>query len=41
MTAARTKEVAPGIILDYDESSRMIGVDALDVSHRMEMPKAA
>ena len=38
---ARTEEVAPGIILDFDESDRVIGIEVLDVSERMAKPKAA
>ena len=39
--AARTEEVAPGILLDFDESGRVIGIEVLDVSERMAKPKAA
>ena len=40
-TSARTEEVAPGILLDYDESGRVIGVEVLDVIQRMAKPRAA
>jgi uncharacterized protein YuzE len=39
--SARTEEVAPGILLDYDENGRVIGVEVLDVKQRMAKPKAA
>jgi uncharacterized protein YuzE len=41
MTSARTKEVAPGIMLDFDAGGRVIGIEVLDVSERMTRPQAA
>ena len=40
---ADTAEVAPGIILDYDESGRVIGIEVLDLQSRIhrETPIAA
>jgi uncharacterized protein YuzE len=39
--SASTKEVSPGIILDFDTEGRVIGIEVLDVSERMAAPKAA
>jgi len=39
--SARTEEVAPGIMLDFDEGDRVIGIEVLDVSERMAKPRAA
>lgn len=39
--SARTEEVAPGIMLDFDESGRVIGIEVLDVKERMKAAKAA
>ena len=41
MTSARTEEVAPGIMPDFDEDGRVIGIEVLDVSDRMTKPQAA
>ena len=41
MTSAETEEVAPGIMLDFDASGRVIGIEVLNVSQRMAQPKAA
>ena len=41
MTSARTEEVAPGIMLDFDKDGRVIGIEVLDVSDRMSKPQAA
>jgi uncharacterized protein YuzE len=38
--SARTEEVSPGIILDFDSEGRMIGIEVLDVGERMMRPKA-
>ncbi len=40
---AETAEVAPGIILDYDEFGTVIGIEVLDVRSRLiqEIPVAA
>jgi uncharacterized protein YuzE len=39
--SAATREVAPGIMLDFDSDGRVIGIEVLDVSERMMRPKAA
>jgi uncharacterized protein YuzE len=39
--SASTKEVSPGIMLDFDTQGRVIGIEVLDVSERMAAPKAA
>ena len=39
--SAGTEEVSPGIMLDFDEEGRVIGVEVLDVSERMKLSKAA
>ena len=39
--SAGTQEVAPGIMLDFDETGRVIGIEVLDVSERMAKPAAA
>ena len=39
--SAKTEEVAPGIMLDFDIDGRVIGVEVLNVSERMMRPKAA
>jgi uncharacterized protein YuzE len=36
-----TAEVAPGIMLDFDDKGEVIGVEILYVSRRMAKPKAA
>ena len=41
MKSTRTQEVAPGIMLDYDEDDRVIGIEVLDVSGRMAKSKPA
>ncbi len=40
---AETAEVAPGIILDYDQSGTVISIEVLDVRSRLrqEIPVAA
>jgi uncharacterized protein YuzE len=40
---AETAEVAPGIILDYDHSGTVIGIEVLDIRSRLmqEIPVAA
>ena len=37
---ANTKEVSPGIMLDFDTEGRVIGLEVLDVSERMNGSKA-
>jgi len=39
--SVETEEVAPGIMLDFDERGDVIGVEILYVSQRMAKPKAA
>jgi uncharacterized protein YuzE len=39
--SVETQEVAPGIMLDFDDDGRVIGIEVLDVSERMVRPKAA
>ena len=39
--SAGTEEVSPGIMLDFDNEGRVIGIEVLDVSERMMQPKAA
>jgi uncharacterized protein YuzE len=36
-----TEEVAPGIMLDFDDRGEVIGIEILYVSQRMAKPKAA
>ncbi|HZU88842.1 MAG TPA: DUF2283 domain-containing protein [Stellaceae bacterium] len=35
VTSAGTEEVAPGVMLDFDEGGRVIGIEVLDVRERM------
>lgn len=39
--SAETEEVAPGIMLDFDDNGEVVGVEILYVSRRMAKPKAA
>jgi uncharacterized protein YuzE len=39
--SAGTKEVAPGVMLDFDSDGRVIGIEVLDVSERMIKSEAA
>ncbi len=39
--SAGTKEVSPGIMLDFDSEGRVIGIEVLDVSERTMRPKVA
>jgi uncharacterized protein YuzE len=39
--SAGTEEVSPGIMLDFDNEGRVIGVEVLDVSERMNRSKVA
>ncbi len=32
--SVETREVSPGVMLDYDAASRLIGIEVLDVSAR-------
>lgn len=33
-----SEEVEPGVILDYDEQERLVGIELLDVSKRVAPP---
>ena len=39
--SVKTQEVAPGVMLDFDDSGEVIGIEVLFVSRRMATPKAA
>jgi uncharacterized protein YuzE len=39
--SAATEEVAPGVMLDFDDTGEVIGVEILYVSQRMARRKAA
>lgn len=39
--SVRTEEVAPGVMLDFAEDGRMIGIERLDVRDRMAAPAKA
>jgi uncharacterized protein YuzE len=39
--SAGTEEVAPGIMLDYDEHGRVVGIEVLDVAGRLTLPRVA
>ena len=39
--SVETEEVAPGIMLDFDDRGEVIGIEVLYVSERMTKPKAA
>jgi hypothetical protein len=39
--SARAEEVSPGVMLDFDETDRLIGIEVLDVSDRLAPAKAA
>ena len=39
--SAETEEVAPGVMLDFDEAGEVIGVEILYVSRRMAKTSAA
>ncbi len=39
--SAGTKEVEPGVMLDFDSDGRVIGIEVLDVSERMMKSEAA
>jgi uncharacterized protein YuzE len=41
MKSAGTQEVSPGILLDFDDEGRVIGIEILDVQKRMARPQAA
>lgn len=39
--SVETEEVAPGVMLDFDEKGEVIGIEVLAVSKRMAKTKAA
>ena len=39
--SAETEEVAPGVMLDFDDNGEVVGVEILYVSRRMAKAKAA
>jgi len=39
--SAETEEVAPGVMLDFDDNGEVVGVEILYVSRRMTKAKAA
>ena len=39
--SAETEEVAPAVMLDFDENGEVVGVEILYVSQRMAKAKAA
>ena len=39
--SAGTEEVSPGIMLDFDNEGRVIGIEVLDVGERMNRSDAA
>ena len=39
--SAETEEVAPGVMLDFDDTGEVIGIEVLYVSQRMGRRKAA
>jgi len=41
MKSAGTQEVSPGILLDFDDEGRVIGIEILDVQKRIARPQAA
>ena len=41
VTSSETEEVAPGVMLDFDNKGEVIGVEILYVSRRMAKAKAA
>lgn len=36
---AETEEVRPGLMLDYDESGKILGIEMLDVSKTADNPR--
>ena len=38
-TAAESDEVRPGVVLDFDSSGRVLGIEMIDVSERTDNPR--
>ena len=38
-TVAESDEVRPGVVLDFDSSGRMLGIELIDVSERTDNPR--
>ncbi len=36
--SADTREVSPGVLLDFDDGGRLVGIEVLNVRARMEGP---
>ena len=42
IVSVRTEKVSPGVVLDFDQSGALIGIEVLDVRERVvERPEAA
>ncbi len=37
--SVESEEVAPGIVLDYDETNRVIGIEIEDASHAVDLSR--
>ena len=38
-TVAESDEVRPGVVLDFDSSGRVLGIEMIDVSERTDNPR--
>lgn len=38
-TVAESDEVRPGVVFDFDEAGRVLGIEMLDVSKRTDNPR--
>ena len=38
-TVAESDEVRPGVVLDFDRSGRVLGIEMIDVSERTDNPR--
>jgi uncharacterized protein YuzE len=38
-TVAESEEVRPGVVLDFDEQGRVLGIEMLDVRERTDNPR--
>ena len=38
-TVAESDEVRPGVVLDFDSSGRVLGIEMIDVSERTDKPR--